>query len=102
MAQTLSCMSAPCVADIESNVGATREKLFAKAGMSLGDEENLVELVGHAGRHSNEYHQYVLEKLTNATGGLSGSAFREALVNALNQLKNELLANPEMVRGNFQ
>jgi len=78
------------------------EKLFAKAGMSLQDEENLVELEGHAGRHSNEYHQYVLDTLNDATKGLSGPAFRGALVDALRQLRNELLANPEMVRGNFQ
>jgi hypothetical protein len=73
--------------------------LFAKAGMSLQDEENLLDLAGHAGRHSNEYHQYVLDTLNDATKGLSGPAFREALVNALNELKNELLANPGMVRG---
>lgn len=37
-----------------------------------------------------------VDTLKSAIEGLSGSAYKEALINALNQLKQELLSNPRM------
>jgi hypothetical protein len=57
--------------------------MFNKAGMSMNDADNIVDVIDHAGPHPEAYHQEVYSRLQNATAGLSGadyaSAFREAL-----------------------
>jgi hypothetical protein len=42
--------------------------LFNRAGMSLNDPANLVNLIGHVGPHPEEYHQEVYERLQLALG----------------------------------
>jgi RHS repeat-associated protein len=69
---------------------AAFERLFARAGMTLNDDENLVRLVGHAGRHAPEYHQMVLDKLTAATMGLRGAEFKAALIQELRAIRQIL------------
>jgi RHS repeat-associated protein len=73
--------------------------IFARAGLSLKDDANLICLKGHKGRHSPRYHDYVLDKLDSATRGLSGSEAGQALRMALNELRNELIRNPQIVTG---
>ncbi|MFN0070146.1 MAG: RHS repeat-associated core domain-containing protein, partial [Chloroflexota bacterium] len=74
------------------------EDLFAKAGMTLQDPDNMVLLSGHAGPHSDGYHRYVYRRLTEATRGLSGADYEAALRHALKRLREELRTNPGMVR----
>jgi hypothetical protein len=66
------------------------EKVFHKAGMSLEDEENVVRLVIHKGPHPEAYHQTVWDRLTAATRGLEGDAYRDALKGASEKMAKEL------------
>jgi hypothetical protein len=84
---------------LKSGFTAEFEKIFKRAGMNLQDEANKVFLTGHAGRHSAEYHRYVLERLRQATDGLEGSQAQGALRVTLDELRQELLRNPDLVRG---
>jgi hypothetical protein len=79
-----------------SGYTAQYEKIFKNAGMSLDDDENLIFLENHSGAHTNAYKQYVLRYLTNAIKGLKGDAAKEALTEALNELKEQLIENPRM------
>lgn len=67
--------------------------------MKLSDPANKVLLEGHAGRHSPAYHEHVLDRLDRATKGLSGSNYEKALRSELGTLKQELLKNPDIVKG---
>ena len=72
----------------------------AARGISLDDGKNEIILRGHANvRHTPQYHQYVLDRLTKATQGLrSGSQqYRNAVANTLEELRRELLDNPGMI-----
>lgn len=78
--------------------------IFARAGMTLDDPANKVALPGHgqyplAGPHAPVYHQHVLDRLLDATEGLSGNDYRAALQSELASLKADLLENPSMVKG---
>jgi hypothetical protein len=84
---------------IKSGYTEAFERIFKKAGMTLDDAANKVDLPGHAGRHSPKYHEYVLSRLRGATEGLSGTDAATALRAQLGTLRQELLANPDMVRG---
>ncbi len=84
---------------IQSGFTAQFERLFGKAGMSLNDAANKVLLEGHKGRHAAQYHQYVLDRLTAATEGLSGANYSRALREELGALRQDLLRNPDLVRG---
>jgi hypothetical protein len=55
------------------------QELFDEAGMSLNDPANLVAVAGHHGPHPMEYHQTVYDRLTQATEGLSGAEYEQAL-----------------------
>ena len=46
------------------------EPIFKKAGYELDDALNKVFVPGHKGPHSEEYHQYIYDKLTTALKGL--------------------------------
>jgi hypothetical protein len=86
--------------NIAGGFTAAFERLFSRAGMSLQDSENLMPLEGHAGRHAPEYHQWVLSRLQNATSGLSGPDFKTALVQELRAIRDALVRNPGLVKGN--
>jgi hypothetical protein len=75
------------------------EEIFEKAEMDLQHPANKMRLPGHAGRHSEKYHQYVLETLSKATKGRSGVAYRRGLIRALNRLENEIRANIGILKG---
>lgn len=81
---------------IKSGFTEAYKKIFDKAGMTLDDEANIVFLEGHSGAHTNAYKQYVLDTLLAATEGLSGSAYKEALLYALEDLRQQLLENPRL------
>jgi RHS repeat-associated protein len=70
------------------------ERMFVRAGMNLQDEANLVRnLVGHAGPHPEAYHRAVYQRLTNATRGKTGEAYKKALRGELDKLKKEIRTN---------
>jgi hypothetical protein len=48
------------------------EKLFKKAGMSLEDVANRVQIPGHRGPHPEEYHRAIFDRLSAATLGKNG------------------------------
>jgi RHS repeat-associated protein len=77
-------------------------RIFKKAGMTLQDAANKVFLLGHKGRHAIRYHQHVLERLSKAVSGKSGAEARNALVKELQLIRQELLRNPDMIRGDFK
>ena len=81
--------------------GYTKEfkAIFDKAGMKLNDPANKVFLEGHAGRHAPAYHDYILGRLSDATKGLSGTNYANALRSELGALGEELLKNPDLVKG---
>ena len=66
------------------------EDIFAKAGLTLKDPNNLVDVQGHVGPHPPRYHEIVHDRLEKATTGLSGDAYREALLKELNILAEEI------------
>jgi hypothetical protein len=46
--------------------------MFDKAGMSMKDPTNLVDVLDHAGPHPEAYHDYVYDYLQVRTDGLVG------------------------------
>jgi RHS repeat-associated protein len=84
---------------IKSGFTEQFQRIFGRAGKSLEDPANKLLLEGHAGRHSPLYHQHVLDRLQNATRGLSGDAYTRALDAELGALRSDLLKNPDLVRG---
>jgi len=67
-------------------------EIFEKAGMSLEDPENVVDIAGHGGPHSAAYHQEVMRRLSEATEACQGvDSCREALVSALRSIARELV-----------
>ena len=55
------------------------EALFKKAGMTLEDAANKIAVPGDRGPHPQAYHEAVFQRLSNATEGLSRSAYTSAL-----------------------
>lgn len=49
-----------------------------------------------SGAHTKVYKQYVLDYLESATKGLNGDKAKEALTEALEELKKQLIENPKM------
>jgi hypothetical protein len=66
--------------------------------MRLQDEENLMWVIEHNGRHGGGYNPYVLERLTVATKGLKGEEFRNALVETLRAVRAEILKNSSILK----
>jgi hypothetical protein len=65
------------------------EEMAKKAGMTLEDAANKVEIPGHQGPHPQAYHEAVAERLQRATRGLSGDAYSVEFRSALNAIRNE-------------
>lgn len=64
--------------------------------MSLQDPLNKMALPNHSGGHTIKYKQYVLQYITDATDGLTGEKAKQALTNALTELRSALTKNPNM------
>jgi hypothetical protein len=74
--------------------------MFKKAGLSMQDDSNLMYLLGHAGKkHTESYHQYILDELRTAVKGLSGQKYRDIFKATMSRLRKELEENPDLVRG---
>jgi hypothetical protein len=65
------------------------EELFDEAGVEFNDPENLVDVLGHSGPHSDEYHSYIYSELLDATDGLEGDDLTDALTERLLKLGEE-------------
>ena len=67
-------------------------EIFKKAGMTLRDQANLVQIKAHRGPHPQAYHEAVMDEIRRATRsqmpGTSG--YREALKRALANLAKEI------------
>ena len=55
--------------------------------MTLEDAANLVWIPGHAGPHPEAYHLEIYRRVMAATDGLSGNAYKEALLNGFQPLR---------------
>jgi hypothetical protein len=64
--------------------------MFDKAGMSMNDADNIVNVIDHAGPHPEAYHQEVYNRLQNATAGLSGGDYASAFRGALQSIGREV------------
>ncbi|MBM7112807.1 AHH domain-containing protein [Archangium primigenium] len=75
------------------------EKLFAQAGMNLGDSANMVRIRGHRGPHPAEYHHEILRRLVGSMKGCRGAGqCRAALVEALAEIARELTTTGTRLR----
>ena len=68
------------------------EKLFERAGMTLDDEANLVQVQGHQGPHPETYHREVYNRPREASRGLKAGTpeLRQALLKTLRELAKEI------------
>ncbi|RKH56771.1 AHH domain-containing protein [Corallococcus llansteffanensis] len=67
------------------------QKVFDKAGMSLNDPANIVNVKAHKGPHPQEYHQRILNRLTAATEDCrSMRQCQEALTAELKKLATQI------------
>jgi hypothetical protein len=67
------------------------ERIFARAGMRLTDEENVVPVAGHKGPHPQRYHAIVYRRLDEALGACRSIAqCRANLTNELRILAKEI------------
>ena len=67
------------------------QKIFNKAGMSLENSENIINVKGHQGPHPDEYHQEVFNRLTEAVEDCDDIAScRAELTKALRRLAQEI------------
>jgi hypothetical protein len=68
-------------------------EIFEKAGMTLKDAENIVNIPGHTGPHLEPYHRAIFERLTKATEGQRGKAYKDALISELRAMAKEALTD---------
>ncbi|RKI75128.1 hypothetical protein D7X55_00580 [Corallococcus sp. AB049A] len=67
------------------------QRIFDKAGMSLNDPENQLDVPGHRGPHPRAYHERVYQRLDQVTATCKTiEQCREALRGALRVLANEI------------
>ena len=85
------------IATFYGRFGKAFEEIFEEAGMNIEkDAENLIDLAGHRGRHTIEYHKHVLRTIRRYTDGKSGEAFKQGLLRALRSLRRQLEDNPRL------
>lgn len=72
--------------------------IFSKGGLSLDCEWNTIRLEGHLGRHKNDYHIYVSDRLFGATAGKKCNPYRHALQRELWKMKEELMTPGSKIR----
>ena len=78
--------------------------LFERAGMTLRHEANILAHPdhgrgGYAGAHGAKYNRWVLGRLERAVEGLAGDAYRRALCLELSCIKQDLLREPRLLKG---
>jgi RHS repeat-associated protein len=99
------CTNKNCISAATGGPWTPRfEAIFEKAGMNLEDALNKIAVPGHRGPHPEAYHQAVFDRLTSATNGKSGGAYRDALqaelraigreIQAPGSVLNQLVTNP--------
>jgi RHS repeat-associated protein len=68
------------------------EKLFADAGLSLQDKENLVSIEGHGNAHGPDYHEAVLARLNKAVEGKTPGSqeYKDAFKQGLSDVKRDV------------
>jgi hypothetical protein len=64
------------------------QELFEKAGMTLQDDSNIIDVLGHEGPHP-AYNAIVYDQLTAAVQGLEGDAYRDAIQSELRSIAQE-------------
>jgi hypothetical protein len=84
------------IATVEGTKAQDFEKIFKHCGVSMNDPDNKV-TIPHGGRHSNQYHDYVLGKLKAATDGLPPADAAIALRRELKAPKSFIQKNPHFV-----
>lgn len=85
------CTNKNCVSPFSGGPWTPRfRQIFDKAGMNLDDALNKIAVPGHKGPHPPEYHQAIFDRLTAATRGLNGDAYRDALRQELGALGREI------------
>jgi len=85
------CTNKNCVSAASGGPWTPRFKdIFDKAGMSLDDGFNKIAVLGHKGPHPEIYHRAVFDRLSDATKGLNGAAYRNALQNELTVIGKEI------------
>jgi hypothetical protein len=57
--------------------------------MTMNDAANKIRVAGHKGPHPEAYHRAVYDRLQEATRGLDGKAYKEALTNELEVIGRE-------------
>ncbi|RYZ13549.1 MAG: hypothetical protein EOO70_08480, partial [Myxococcaceae bacterium] len=68
------------------------QRIFDKAGMSLNDPENQVDVPGHRGPHPREYHERVHQRLRQATATCETlEQCRASLIRTLRSLAKEIV-----------
>ena len=65
------------------------EEMAKKAGMTLEDAANRVQIPGHRGPHPHAYHQEVFRRLDEVTRRLSGDAYTRAFRGELERIRTE-------------
>jgi hypothetical protein len=67
------------------------KRLFARAGMRLSDEENIVAIEGHKGPHPQRYHEIIYRRLDEALGACrTMGECQVKLTDALKKLAREI------------
>ena len=89
---------------VVSGYAALFAHLFARAGMTLRHEANILVHPDHgwgdyAGPHGAKYNRWVLGRLERAVEGLEGDAYKRALCLELESIKQDLLRHPGLLKG---
>lgn len=74
------------------------EEITDKYGLDLDDDWNK-KMLPHQGRHSNEYHEYVLENMKQFDAVAQGD--KDTFLQLFDGLKNEISDNPDMLYKNY-
>ncbi|MDP2226816.1 MAG: AHH domain-containing protein [Moraxellaceae bacterium] len=85
------CTDKNCISAASGGPWTPRfDAIFQKVGMNLDDALNKVAIPGHKGPHPEAYHQAIFDRLTSATDGLNGAAYKDALQVELRAIGTEL------------
>lgn len=65
-----------------------------KMNFDFEDELNIIPLHGHRGRHTTEYHEWVMRELRKAVGDKTGKEAEDAARGVLQMIRKKLEENP--------